>query len=56
MELITRTSAHKNTTSMLLDSFMNGFINQLFLEKWYLYGRRYVHVPACACTWTCTCA
>ena len=40
MELITRNGASEKTTSMLLDSFMNGFIHQLFVEKWYLFGRR----------------
>ena len=39
MELIARIGARKGTTSLLLDSFMNGFINDLFLSKWRMFGR-----------------
>lgn len=40
MELIVRVDASARTTEMLLDSFMNGFIFQLFSKKWTLFGRR----------------
>ena len=35
-----RAGANSSTTSMLLDTFMNGFLHRLFCQKWYLYGRR----------------
>lgn len=40
MELIVRTDARRRTCEMLLDSFMNGFIYKLFLEKWERFGRK----------------
>ena len=40
MELIVRDRANRKTTMMVLDSFMNGFIHQLYMKKWYKYGRR----------------
>ena len=36
---------------MLLDSFMNGFIYELFLEKWRLYGRK-LHIARSLLTLT----
>ena len=38
MELITKVSATKETTEMLLDTFIQGFINKLFRMKWSSYG------------------
>jgi len=45
MELIVRLGARDRTCEMLLDTFMNGFIYQLFLDKWRRFGRRlhYIH-------------
>jgi len=45
MELIVRLGARDRTCEMLLDTFMNGFIYQLFLDKWRRFGRRlhYTH-------------
>jgi len=40
MELIVRVDASTRTKEMLLDTFMNGFIFQLFTKKWHLYGRK----------------
>ena len=40
MELIVRTDARRRTSEMLLDSFMNGFIYKLYLEKWERFGRK----------------
>ena len=39
LEVIVRKGAYKRTTQMLLDTFMNGFLHQLFVEKWRMYGR-----------------
>jgi len=39
LEVIVRRGAYKRTTQMVLDSFMNGFLHQLYNEKWRLYGR-----------------
>ena len=38
MELVARIDAEKGTTELLLDDFMCGFMNKLFLEKWSKYG------------------
>ena len=38
MELIGKIDASKGTHELLLDSFMNGFLNQLFRQKWARYG------------------
>ena len=40
MELIVTVGAHQRTTEMVLDSFMNGFIHQLYLSKWRKFGRK----------------
>ena len=40
--------APKRTQEMILDKFMNGFIWQLFLHKWTLYGRKIHTVCASA--------
>ena len=40
MELIVKTKARRRTQEFLLDSFMNGFIYQLYQEKWKLFGRK----------------
>ena len=34
MELIGRLGARRETTELLLDSFMQGFVHELFLSKW----------------------
>ena len=41
MELTTESLALENTKEMLLDSFMNGFIFHLFIDKWYRWARYY---------------
>ena len=38
MELIANRNACRPTQEMLLDSFMTGFINKLYLLKWHLFG------------------
>ena len=38
MELVARVDASRETTELLLDSFMQGFIYQLFRKKWDKYG------------------
>ena len=40
MELIGRAGANRATTSLLLDSFMNGFLHRLFCQKWRIFGRK----------------
>jgi hypothetical protein len=44
MELIGRIDAKPETTELLLDSFMQGFLHKLFVEKWALFGRRIHYV------------
>ena len=44
MELIAQIGASERTRSMLLDSFMQGFIHKLFLQKWNLFGRHIHYV------------
>lgn len=39
MEIIGRLDCPKETTEMLLDSFMQGFIHDLFVQKWRRYGK-----------------
>ena len=39
MELVGSTNASKETASMVLDSFMNGLLNDLFGQKWERFGR-----------------
>ena len=39
MEIIGRLDCPKETTEMLLDSFMQGFIHDLFVQKWHRYGK-----------------
>ena len=43
MELVGRFDAAKETTTLLLDSFMQGFIYQLFRLKWTKFGARIHH-------------
>ena len=38
MELVARMNASKETTELLLDSFMGGFLHKLFAAKWARYG------------------
>lgn len=38
MELVARMEASRETTALLLDSFLGGFLNKLFVQKWHLYG------------------
>ena len=38
MELIVRHGATKRTTEMILETFMNGFLFQLYRKKWAMYG------------------
>jgi len=40
MELIGRIDAKRETTELLLDEFMQGFIHKLFVQKWNLFGWR----------------
>ena len=44
MELIGRIDAKRKTTELLLDSFMQGLLHKLFLQKWRLFGRRIHYV------------
>ncbi len=44
MELVARLDAEQGTTTMLLESFLGGFLYKLFLQKWKLYGR-VLHYP-----------
>jgi hypothetical protein len=46
MELVGRFDAAKETTTMLLDSFLRGFIYQLFRQKWVKFGSR-IHYARC---------
>jgi len=47
MELVARMEASRETTALLLDSFLGGFLNKLFVQKWHLYGWK-VHNPRLA--------
>ena len=50
MELVGRLDASRATTELLLDSFMQGFLYDLFMQKWrgfgwkLHYGRRFIDV------------
>ena len=46
MELVGRFDAAKETTTLLLDSFLRGFIYQLFRQKWVKFGSR-IHYARC---------
>ena len=39
MELIGRFDAKELTQDMLLDEFMEGFLHQLFMDKWHAFGK-----------------
>ena len=43
MDLIVRSDSSQRTKELLLDNFMNGFIFDLFREKWSRFGRK-VHL------------
>ena len=40
MELVGSSEASKETASMILDTFMNGLVNDLFIQKWERFGRK----------------
>ena len=40
MDLVARMDADAKCTMLLLDTFMQGLVNKLFLQKWDMYGRK----------------
>mmetsp|Transcript_379 Transcript_379/g.683 ORF Transcript_379/g.683 Transcript_379/m.683 type:complete len:945 (+) Transcript_379:16-2850(+) len=38
MEIVGKLGAAKETTQLLLDEFMQGFLHKLYLDKWQLFG------------------